>query len=102
MSNHSVPVIAMTSTSVIKSATASRLAISLLAMAAAFTVAGCSNSQDSADDVSADALRRRQLPRMAMYCVLVPKALMRPSTIPTQMARLAASMSIWLMLSVLI
>ena len=55
MSNHSVPVIAMTSTSVIKSATASRLSISLLAMAAAFTVAGCSNSQDSADDVSADA-----------------------------------------------
>lgn len=55
MSNHSVPVMTMTITSVIKSIMMSRSSATLLAMAAAFTVAGCSNSQDSADDVNADA-----------------------------------------------
>lgn len=55
MSNQFVPAIAITSTSVVKLATVSRLSAALLAMAAAFTVAGCSNSQDSTNDVNTDA-----------------------------------------------
>ena len=55
MSNQFVPAIAMTSTTIVKLATVSRLSAAFLAMAAAFTVAGCSNSQDSTDDVNTDA-----------------------------------------------
>ena len=55
MSNYFVPVIVMTRASVIKSVRMSRFSASLLAMAAVFTLAGCSNSQDSTDDVNQSA-----------------------------------------------
>ncbi|AMN68704.1 ABC transporter substrate-binding protein [Psychrobacter sp. P11G5] len=45
----------MTRASVIKSVRMSRFSASLLAMAAVFTLAGCSNSQDSTDDVNQSA-----------------------------------------------
>ncbi|WP_299185675.1 ABC transporter substrate-binding protein [uncultured Psychrobacter sp.] len=55
MSNHFVPAIVMANVSVIKSIKVKRLSTPLLTMAAAFTLVGCSNSQDSADDVDATA-----------------------------------------------
>ncbi|WP_228138898.1 ABC transporter substrate-binding protein [Psychrobacter sp. P2G3] len=55
MSNYFVPVIVMTRASVIKSVRMSRFSASLLAMAAVFALAGCSNSQDSTDDVNQSA-----------------------------------------------
>ncbi|WP_440454528.1 ABC transporter substrate-binding protein [Psychrobacter sp. ASPA161_9] len=45
----------MTRASVIKSVRMSRFSASLLAMAAVFALAGCSNSQDSTDDVNQSA-----------------------------------------------
>lgn len=53
MSNHFVPAIVITRASAMKPVTASRLSASLLAIVAAFTLTGCSNSQDN--NVNADA-----------------------------------------------
>ncbi len=53
MSNHCAPICATTSKSNIN--VASRLSMSLFALATAFTVAGCSNSQESAADTNPEA-----------------------------------------------
>ena len=53
MSNHCAPICATTGKSNIT--VASRLSMSLLALATAFTVAGCSNSQESAADTNLEA-----------------------------------------------
>ena len=53
MSNHCAPICATTGKSNIT--VASRLSMSLLALATAFTVAGCSNSQESAADTNPEA-----------------------------------------------
>ena len=55
MSNYLVPAINMTCASVMKMATISRWSVSLFGIAAVFTVAGCSNSQDNADDSNSEA-----------------------------------------------
>ncbi|WP_420230086.1 ABC transporter substrate-binding protein [Psychrobacter sp. ER1] len=53
MSNHCAPICTTTGKSNIN--VASRLSMSLLALATAFTVAGCSNSQESAADTNPEA-----------------------------------------------
>ena len=55
MSNYLVPAINMTGTSVMKMATISRWSVSLLGMVTVFTLAGCSNNQDSSDDSNFEA-----------------------------------------------
>ena len=55
MSNYLVPAINMTGTSVMKMATISRWSVSLLGMVTVFTLAGCSNNQDSSDDSNSQA-----------------------------------------------
>ncbi|MGE6331487.1 ABC transporter substrate-binding protein [Psychrobacter pacificensis] len=55
MSNHCVPVRATTGKSIISAMTTSRLSVPLLTLATVFTIAGCSNSQESADDANAEA-----------------------------------------------
>lgn len=55
MSTHFVPAIVMANMSIVKSIKVNRLSAPLLAMAAVFTLAGCSNSQDSADGVDTKA-----------------------------------------------
>ncbi|KTF05358.1 extracellular solute-binding protein family 3 [marine sediment metagenome] len=54
MSNHCVPVRATTGKSIISAMTSSRLSVPLLTLATIFTIAGCSNSQESAADTSSD------------------------------------------------
>ena len=53
MSNHCAPICATTGKSNVT--VASRLSMSLFALATAFTVAGCSNSQESAADTNPEA-----------------------------------------------
>ena len=55
MSNHCAPICTTTGKSNIT--VASRLSMSLLALATAFTVAGCSNSQESAADTNPEATK---------------------------------------------
>ncbi|MGM8937427.1 ABC transporter substrate-binding protein [Psychrobacter glaciei] len=55
MSNYLVPVSSMTCAPVKKLATTSRWSMSLLGMVSVFMLAGCSNSQDSADDSNSEA-----------------------------------------------
>ncbi len=55
MSNHFVSAIVMANMSVVRSTRVNRLLAPSLAMVAAFTLAGCSNSQDSAENVNATA-----------------------------------------------
>ena len=55
MSNHCAPICTTTGKSNIN--VASRLSMSLLALATAFTVAGCSNSQESAADTNPEATK---------------------------------------------
>ena len=55
MSNHFVPAIVMANMSIVRSIKVNHLSVPLLAMAAVFTLAGCSNSQDSVDDVDTTA-----------------------------------------------
>ena len=55
MSNHFVPAIVMANMSIVRSIKVNHLSAPLLAMAAVFTLAGCSNSQDSVDDVDTTA-----------------------------------------------
>ncbi|OLF37037.1 MULTISPECIES: ABC transporter substrate-binding protein [unclassified Psychrobacter] len=55
MSNHFVPAIAMANMSIVRSIKVNRLSTPLLAVAAVFALAGCSNSQDSTDNVDATA-----------------------------------------------
>jgi len=55
MSNHCAPICTTTGKSNIN--IASRLSMSLLALATAFTVAGCSNSQESAADTNPEATK---------------------------------------------
>ena len=55
MSHYLVPALNMTRTSMRKLATASRWSMPLLGMAAVFTLAGCNNSQNSADESNSAA-----------------------------------------------
>lgn len=55
MSNHCVPAHATTGKSIISAMTTSRLSVPLLTLATIFSVAGCSNSQESAADTNSDA-----------------------------------------------
>lgn len=55
MSNYLVPASSMTCAPVKKLATTSRWSMSLLGMVSVFMLAGCSNSQDSADDSNSEA-----------------------------------------------
>ena len=70
MSNYLVPTINMTCASAMKMATISRWSVSLLGMAAVFTLAGCSNSQDSADDSNSEANKTTETATVAKEKVL--------------------------------
>ena len=70
MSNYLVPAINMTGTSVMTLATISRWSVSLLGMAAVFTLAGCSNSQDSAGDSNSEAKKTTETATVAKEKVL--------------------------------
>ncbi|MDN5620131.1 MAG: ABC transporter substrate-binding protein [Psychrobacter sp.] len=55
MSNHCFSACATTGKSIISAMKTSRLSVPLLALATIFTIAGCSNSQESADDANTEA-----------------------------------------------
>lgn len=70
MSNYLVPAINMTCASAMRMAKISRWFVPLLGMAAVFTLAGCSNSQDSADDSNSEANKTTETATAAKEKVL--------------------------------
>ena len=70
MSNYLVPAINMTCASAMKMATISRWSVSLLGMVTVFTLAGCSNSQDSSDDSNSEANKTTETATAAKEKVL--------------------------------